>query len=341
MNQGYAKDQLIYMGIKADILTKADSFRNDLLKDPNVKGVTFASSLLSFVTNRASGFRWEGMDANTKPSWQFVSTDHEYIPTLGLKIKEGRNFSKEIISDAKDSVIVNEKAASVMGFDSPVGKRFDLWGNDMKIIGVINNFHFRPVQYEIAPLMIWIGSNDFKNYILMNLRPQASELQNTLAYIEDIWEIYAPGFPFEFHFLDEAFDQNYRDEQKFGLITRYFTLFAVLISCLGLFGLAAYMAEQRTKEVGIRKTLGASVSNIIFHFLKEYWILIGLSNVLAWPAAYFIMTRWLQSFAYRVDIGIFIFVLSGVLALVIALPTVSFQAIKAATINPVDSLRYE
>jgi ABC-type antimicrobial peptide transport system permease subunit len=341
MNQGYAKDHLIYMSLRADILTKAESFRNDLLKYPNIKGVTFAASLPSFVTNQASGFRWEGMDANTKPSWQFVSTDHEYIPTLGLKIKEGRNFSSEIISDATDSVIVNEKAASVMGFDSPVGKRFDLWGNDMKIVGVIENFHFRPVQYEIAPLMIWIGSNDFKNYILMNIGTQTSDLQNTLAYIEDVWDMYAPGFPFEFHFLDEAFDQNYRDEQKFGVITRYFALFAILISCLGLFGLAAYTAEQRTKEVGIRKTLGAGVPSIIFHFVKEYWMLIGLANVLAWPTAYFVMTQWLRSFAYRVDIGIFVFVLSGVLALVIALLTVTYQAIRAATINPVDSLRYE
>ena len=341
MNQGYEKDRLIYMDIKADILTRADSFRNDLLKDPNIKGVTFASSLPSFVTNWASGFRWEGMDANTKPSWQFVSTDHDYIPTLGLKLKEGRNFSREIISDATASLIVNEKAALVMGFDSPVGKRFNLWGNDMKIVGVIENFHFRPVQYEIEPLMIWIGSNDFKNYILMNMGTKPSDLRNTLAYIEDMWGMYAPEFPFEFHFLDEAFDRNYRDEQKFGVITRYFTLFAILISCLGLFGLAAFMAEQRTKEVGIRKTLGATIPSIVFHFLKEYWILIGLANLLAWPTAYFIMTQWLRSFAYRVDMNIFVFILSGLLALVFALLTVSCQAVKAATINPVDSLRYE
>lgn len=141
--------------------------------------------------------------------------------------------------------------------------------------------------------------------------------------------------------MDEAFDQNYRDEQKFGEITKYFTLFAILISCLGLFGLAAYMAEQRTKEVGIRKTLGATVPNIVFHFLKEYWILIGLANVIAWPIAYMLMIKWLQSFAYRVPVGLLIFVLAGTLALVIAFLTVSYQAIKAAMANPVDSLRYE
>jgi putative ABC transport system permease protein len=341
MNLGFNKDQLIFMSLKGDIQQKRDSFQNDLLKNPNIAGVTLASSLPSYVGNTASGFSWEGMDADLKPYWQFVSTDFDYIPTLGIEIIEGRNFSRQFSTDISEAIIVNEKAAAIMGFESPVGKRFDLWENQAKIIGVVRNFHFRPVHQQIEPLMIWIGSNAFKRQILVRLRPHTSNLQNTLAHIEEVWRMYAPGFPFEFHFLNEAFDQNYRDEQKFGKITRYFTLFAILISCLGLFGLAAYMAEQRTKEVGIRKTLGATVPNIVLHFLKEYWPLIVLANVLAWPLAYFLMTKWLQSFAYRAHIGILIYMLSGTLALVIALLTVSYQAIKAATANPVDSLRYE
>ena len=341
MKLGFDKDQLIYLRLKGDIQQKRDSFRDDLLQNPNITGVTLASSLPSYVGNTASGFSWEGMDADLKPYWEFVSTDFDYIPTLGLDIIEGRNFSRQLSTDASEAVIINEKAAAIMGSESPIGKRFNLWGHQGLIIGVVKNFHFRPIHQKIEPLMIWIGSDAFKSHILVRLRPHTSNLQNTLAHIEDVWRMYAPGFPFEFHFLNEAFDQNYRDEQKFGEITRYFTLFAILISCLGLFGLAAYMAEQRTKEVGIRKTLGATVPNIVLHFLKEYWSLILLANVLAWPLAYFLMTKWLQSFAYRAHIGILIFVLSGTLALVIALLTVSYQAIKAAIANPVDSLRYE
>jgi putative ABC transport system permease protein len=341
MNLGFDKDQLIYMSIKGDIQQKRDSFRNELLKNPNIAGVTLASSLPSYVGNTASGFSWEGMDVNLKPYWQFVSTDFDYIPTLGLNIIEGRNFSEKFPTDASEAVIINEKAAAIMGFEKPMGKRFTLWGNQMKIIGVVKNFHFRPVHQQIEPLMIWIGSDAFKFYILLRLHPHSSGLQNILAHIEEVWHMYAPGFPFEFHFLDEALDQNYRDEQKFGEITKYFTLFAILISCLGLFGLAAYMAEQRTKEVGIRKTLGATVPNIVFHFLREYWALIALANIIAWPIACFLMSKWLQNFAYRVHIGILIFVISGTLALVTALLTVSYQAIKAATANPVNSLRYE
>ncbi|MGD8538717.1 MAG: ABC transporter permease [Candidatus Aminicenantes bacterium] len=341
MNLGFDKDQLIYISIKGDIVQKRDSFRNDLLKNPNIAGVTLASSLPSYVGNTASGFSWEGMDANLKPYWQFVSTDFDYIPTLGLDIIEGRNFSKQHATDTSEAVIVNEKAAAIMGFESPIGKQFDLWGHQCQIIGVVKNFHFRPVHQHIEPLMIWIGSDAFKRQILVRLHPHVSNLQSTLAHIKNTWQTYAHGFPFEFHFLDEAFDQNYRDEQKFGEIIRYFTLFAILISCLGLFGLAAYMAEQRTKEVGIRKTLGATAPNIVLHFLKEYWALIVLANVLAWPVAYLLMTKWLQSFAYRVHIGITLFILSGILALLIALLTVSYQAIRAATANPVDSLRYE
>jgi len=341
MKLGFDKDQLIYMSIKGDIVQKRDSFKNDLLKNPNIAGVTLASSLPSYVGNTASGFSWEGMDANLKPYWQFVSTDFDYIPTLGLDIIEGRNFSKRYSTDTSKAVIVNEKAAAIMGFESPVGRQFDLWGHQCEIIGVVKNFHFRPVHQQIEPLMIWIGSDAFKGQILVRLHPHVSNLQRTLAHIEKTWQTYAHGFPFEFHFLEEAFDQNYRDEQKFGEIIRYFTLFAILISCLGLFGLAAYMAEQRTKEVGIRKTLGATVSNIVLHFLKEYWVLIVLANVLAWPFAYFFITKWLQSFAYCVQIGISTFILSGTLALIIALLTVSYQAIKAANAKPVDSLRYE
>jgi putative ABC transport system permease protein len=341
MNLGFDKEQLIYMSLEGDIQKKSDSFRKDLLKNPNITGVTLASSLPSYVGNTASGFSWEGMDANLKPYWQFVSTDFDYIPTLGLDIIEGRNFSRQFSTDTSEAVIVNEKAAAIIGFESPIGKRFELWGHPCQIIGVVKNFHFRPVHQQIEPLMIWIGSDAFKRQILVRLRPHTSNLQDTLVYIKDVWQIYAPGFPFEFHFLNEAFDLNYRDEQKFGEITRYFTFFAILISCLGLFGLAAYMAEQRTKEVGIRKTLGATVPNIVLHFLKEYWPLIVLANVVAWPLAYFLMTQWLRSFAYRADIGIWTFVISGTLALFIALLTVSYQAIKAATADPVDSLRYE
>lgn len=340
MDLGFDKEQLLYMRLKGSIFRNGDAFKADLTRHANIISATFASSLPTNVGNNASGFGWEGMDPNRKPSWQFVATDLDYVRTLGLEIVKGRNFSGAFTT-GNVGFVINEKAAAEMGFDSPVGKRFFLWGTPGTIIGVIKDFHFRPVHNEIKPMFMFVGPEAFMENILIRVNPRETKVDDIVSALREVWQSYAPGFPFEFHFIDEALDRNYRDEEKLGQLFKYFTGFAILISCLGLFGLAAYMSERRTKEIGIRKTLGASIPRILLIMIKDFFILVGAANLVAWPLAYLFMNRWLQHFAYHIRIVPGIFLISGLLASLIALMTVSTQAFRAARVNPVDALRYE
>jgi len=340
MDLGYNKENLIYLTLKRNVSRNRESFRMDLLKNPDVLNLTFASSLPSNVANNAVGMDWEGKDPNLKPSWRFVVADFYYIKTLGLDVIDGRDFSEDISTDKRQSFIVNEKAFQEMEQSSPIGKRFSLWGTDGTLIGVIKDFHFRPLHTRIAPLFLWINPN-FYNYVIIRLKPGTDNLQEVLSYIEGIWKQYEPDFEFTYNFLDESFERQYRAEQRMSAIFKYFTFLAIFISCLGLFGLVAFTAEQRKKEIGIRKVVGASLPNIVALLIKEYFVLIILSNIIAWPAAFFAMRKWMQNFAYHTDIALWIFLVSAASSLIIALITISYQAIKAAALNPVDSLKYE
>jgi len=312
----------------------------DLLKNPDVLNLTFAINLPSDVANTAVGMDWEGKDPNFKPSWEFVATDFYYVKTLGLDIINGRDFSEDISTDSRQAFIVNEKALQEMEQSSPIGKRFSLWGKNGTLIGVVKDFHFRPLHTRIAPLLIWIEPN-FYNYVIIRIKPRTDNLQEVLSYIEGIWKRYEPDFEFTYYFLDESFERQYRAEQRMSAIFKYFTFLAIFISCLGLFGLVAFTAEQRKKEIGIRKVVGASLPNIVVLLIKEYFVLIILSNIIAWPVAFFAMRKWMQNFAYHTDIALWIFLVSAASSLIIALITISYQAIKAAALNPVDSIKYE
>lgn len=205
-------------------------------------------------------------------------------------------------------------------------------------MGVVEDYHYTPLNNEIRPLILAIKPEQYR-YILFKTRSE--NMPSTLEYIERICNQFEPYYPFEYHFLDESYDTLYKNERGLGNIFKYFALLAILISCLGLFGLASFVAEQRTKEIGIRKALGAPVSGIVLLLSKEFtkWVL--LANIIAWPIAYYVMAKWLQNFPYRMDIGLWIFILAGALAFIIAITTVIFQAVKAALANPVDALRYE
>jgi putative ABC transport system permease protein len=276
----------------------------------------------------------------------YMNVDAHYIPTMRMRIIEGRNFSEDFVTDPDESVLINETAAKKIGWEKPVGKRFVFRqppdsGRDtvyFSVIGVVKDFHLQSLRERIDPLIIFY---DYESLRTLSVRIAADNIPHTVGLLEKKWKELDPNRPFNFLFLDDSFDSLYRQEEKLKTITFYFSFLAVLIGCLGLFGMASFTAEQRTKEIGIRKVLGASVPGIVRLLAKDFVQLVLVANLIALPVAYFAMNRWLQSFAYRMDIHPLIFALAAGISLSIALTTVSYQAIRAALANPVDSLRYE
>jgi hypothetical protein len=284
---------------------------------------------------------WEGKDPEYQLSMNHMAVDAHFLKTFQLEMIEGRFLSDEFPSDAQN-FILNEAAIKATGLDSPVEKRFRLLDKTGKITGVIRDFHFAPLHDEIEPLVLHLMPYQYwmyRNYVFVRI--SADNISQNIASIEKMWDKAIPEYPFEFHFLDDTIDQKYRSEQRLEMILRIFTFLAISISCFGLFGLISFTAEQRTKEIGIRKVLGASVGSVVRLLSKEFVVLVVLANIIAWPVAYYVMTKWLKNFAYRTEIGFVTFLFSGFLALIIAILTVCFQSIKAALANPVDSLRYE
>jgi putative ABC transport system permease protein len=256
-----------------------------------------------------------------------------------MEIVAGRNFSREFSTD-NENYIVNEKAVKFMELEDPVGKLFSIWKYEGKIIGVVKDFHSRSLRNEIEPIVITLRQQNWgPGFLFVRIKPE--NIPQTLQDMEKTWKKFAPNHPFQYLFLDEAFEQLYRTDQRTGTIFKYFTILAVFISCLGIFGLAAFMAEQRTKEIGVRKVLGATVSNIVKLISREFMILVTVANVIAWPIAFVLVNRLLNDYAYRTSISVWVFLLAGILAYGIAMMTVSFQAIRAARSDPVNALRYE
>jgi putative ABC transport system permease protein len=278
---------------------------------------------------------------------QMLWVDYEFIKTLDIEMVAGRSFARDYPTDASGAFILNEAAVKQLGWESPaaaIGKPFErLYGSGVGeratgvVVGVVKDFHFKSLRSTIEPLVIHIWQ--WMNYILVRIHPE--HISESMAFLERTWQSFDPEHPFEYSFLDDHFDGLYRMEQRQSKIFGALSLLAIFIACLGLFGLVSFTTEQRTKEIGVRKVLGASVPNIVLLLSKEFFVLVVVANLVAWPLAYYAMNRWLQNFAYRIDIHWWVFLLAGGLALTIALLTLSAKAIKAALANPVDALRYE
>jgi putative ABC transport system permease protein len=267
--------------------------------------------------------------------------DFDYIPQFKIKIIAGRPFSRDFMTDTTRAMILNEAAVKMFGYTSPqqaIGKKFSQWGREGTIVGVMKDFHFRSLQEVIKPLSMRIepGACD-----LVSINVDGHHLPATIAGVESLWKRILPDKPFSYFFLDEYFDKQYRAEDRFGRLFMYFAVLAIFISCLGLMGLAAYSTMQRTKEIGVRKIVGASTGSIVFLLSKDFLQLVGWAFLIAAPVAWFFCHGWLQGFAYRIDIYWWIFIAAGLMASLIALITISFQAIKAAMTNPIVSLRTE
>ena len=340
---GFRKDPIIYMEIARNrgIRTRKQEFKERLLQHSHIQNVTLSQGRPGLVYN------WEGFELQGKRSGYAIFTvDPDYFDVYNLEIIEGRNFSRKTAADQYRTCLLNEAAVKKLGLESPVGTVFhhdNLGGSafpvkEVEVIGVVKDFHYQSLHHDIQPMMFgW--NNGWTWMVSAQISPQ--DIPGTIDYIGNVWNEFSPDYPFTYEFIDEMFASQYHSEERLGKSIGYFAILGILIACLGLFGLVSFMAEQRTKEIGIRKVLGASVSGIIIMLSKEFsrWVL--LANITAWPIAYFAMHKWLQSFAYRTNIGIGTFLLSALLAFAIAMFTVSYQALRAATANPVDSLRYE
>jgi putative ABC transport system permease protein len=332
---GFDRENLVYIGMNDRIAQNYQAIKNEMLQNPYILNVTRTFQIPSYNKYSADA-DWEGKDPSQQIMLNISIVDPDYLDTLKLELVEGRNFSWDLPTD-NSNCILNEEAVKQMGLDSPVGKWLQHFEKG-EIIGVVRNYHFMPLSYEIQPLMLLYNPQNFR-YAMVRI--SGMKIPQTLGFLGKLWNKFAPEYPFEYHFLNEDFEEIYKSEGRMGEVFRYFTFLAIFISCLGLFGLASFMAEQRTKEIGIRKVLGASVSGITILLSKEFTKWVVVANAIAWPAAYFAMNKWLQGYAYRVELTLLTFALAGVLALVISVLTVSYQAIRAALANPVDSLRYE
>jgi len=336
---GFDKDHLVYVELIGELKTKFSTVKNELLKNPDINNVTTASSLPNSASNNAGALDWEGRPANVKGAMNFVSVEKDYFETAGIEFSKGETFKTIPHNMELREFIINEKAIEKMQIENPVGKSFKMWDREAgRITGIVKNVHNTSLHQEIQPVF-YVQFPYFYNFLIINVNNE--NINNTIGFIEDVIKRINPNYPFEFHFLNEYIDAFYQTERQINGIITYFTMLAVFISCLGLFGLSLFMSEQRIKEICIRKTLGATVSNIIGLMSKDFLLLVAVSNLVSWPAAYFIMNKWLQNFAYRVNLSVWIFVLSGLAALCIALLTVSYKSIKAAVANPAEALHYE
>ncbi|MCJ7579479.1 MAG: ABC transporter permease [Candidatus Aminicenantes bacterium] len=341
-NLGFNREQVVVLETFGELKQKFKTLKENLLQSPSIVTVSASSSISgSSFTN--VGFKLEGTRIGYGTNL-FIA-DQDFLDMMQLEMVSGRFFSDEIPSD-EQAIILNESEAIALGGNDLLDKRIHIWVGDREewfhVIGIVKDFHYESFHEPIKPLGIvkLYGTCPWgENFLSARIQPNL--VQETIAYIRKTWEKILPGIPFEFSFLDEIYDSQYMNEERTGRVFTLFTFFAIFVACLGLLGLTSFAVEQRTKEIGIRKVLGASVFEIILMMSREYtrWVL--LSNIIAWPIAYFIMFRWLQSFAYRSDIGLFVFILSGFMAMVIALLMISFQAIKAAVANPAESLRNE
>ncbi|NIJ51809.1 ABC transporter permease [Dyadobacter arcticus] len=341
---GFEKDQVLIVKNAYALDTKARAFKDEVAQMPNVKRSTLSSFLPTPSSRTDNTFFPQGQLQQDKGiNMQKWAVDYDYIKTLNLKMKLGRAFQKDFPSDSS-GIIINETAAKILGYANPIGKQiYDFEFNSNKkdktytILGVVSNFHFESLRKNIGALSLTLQPS----YGLVAISLEGGNYINTINQVQALWKQMAPGQPFNYRFMDEDFDNVYRSEQRIGQIFITFAVISILIGCLGLFGLSAYTAERRTKEIGVRKVLGASVSNIVALLSKDFLKLVLLSIVIGSPIAWYGMNTWLKEFAYHIDIAWWMFALAGLLAIVIALLTVSFQSIKAALMNPVKSLKSE
>jgi len=336
---GFNRENVVFFNIGSRFRQNIDAIKSDLLTNPDILGVTLMN-IAPYRWNSNAGVgdvHWEGKThQQVKMVW--TSVDYDFLKTFKLKMAQGRFFSKEYSTDISEAYVVNQAAVRAMEIQDPIGKDLKIWDSKGRIIGVVQDYNFESLHEKIIPMAMRIDPN---GHYQTCVRISPHRIPDSLAFLEQKWKEIYPEYPFLYRFLDETIENQYRSEQTTGKLVTIFTLLAIFISCLGIFGLSSYTAELRTKEIGIRKILGASVSSVVRYISKEFIMLVIVANIVIWPLAHFLINQWLRSFAYRVDIALWTFISTGLSILFVSLLTVSWQIIRAATANPVDSLRYE
>ncbi|MDN5216880.1 permease prefix domain 2-containing transporter [Fulvivirgaceae bacterium BMA12] len=336
---GYDRENLIYVRIEGELNNKYAAFKDQLTKMPGIAMVDRSSEAphaMGFVVDNP--INWEGKEENVSVGFKPVSVGFDFLKIMNLEIVDGRGFSREYATDTA-AFMVNEIALKQMGIQDPIGKWVSAWDKKGHIIGILKDYHTHSLHEPIKPLIVDVKEDLYFGIIM--IRTEAGKTKEALASLEKVCKDINPDYPLAYQFLDQEYEKLYRNEQAISQLSNAFAGLAVMISCLGLLGLAMFSAEQRIKEIGIRKVLGASVSSIVTLFSKDFLQLVSLSFVIAAPIAWFFVNKWLQGFAYQIDLAWWIFAATGLLTLFIALLTVSVQAIKAALSNPVNALRTE
>lgn len=341
---GFKKEQVLVIDVPggdSTLVQRLPVIKQKLLQNPNVLQVSNSYSIPAEVTNRTL-MLMEQQDKMVEKTIDIIAVDYDFIPVMGIGMQAGRNFSRDMKTDEKQGIIINEAAARWLGWSDPIGKKIEtgeeeiVGDNSARVIGVVKDFHMSSLHTDVQPLAIRLAPQS-PGYLLARIAPE--DQTSTVSFIEEQWRMFDQKHPMEYFFMDEFFDRQYRSEEKMLTVFGYFAGLTILIACLGLFGLASFTAEQRTKEIGIRKVLGSSTANIVLLLSKDFALLVLVAIVLASPVAWYGMSQWLQDFAYRIDLSWWIFALAAVIALVIALATVSFQAVKAALLDPVKAIR--
>ncbi len=322
-----------FSGEAEQIISSKQAFKDRLFTNPSIRGISFVNQVPGKITNTST---WTPPDREDSIPVKIIHADPDFVGLMDLDVIEGRNFSYETRTDLDRTYLLNQEAVRQLGFEDPVGRTV---GSERKtVIGVVKDFHFSSLHSKIGPLAIsWMVHYTRRPCIKIT----GTEIADTIKHIENVYKEFCPGFALEYDFLDESFARQYEAEKRLKQLLQYFVAIAIVISCLGLFALTAFIAGQKTKEIGIRKVLGSSNTGIFVLLSKNFakWVLVA--NLISWPIAYFVLNNWLESYAYHIDISILIFILSGGMALAVALLTVGYQALKAASANPADCLRYE
>lgn len=335
---GYDRENLIYIPFEGDLSAKYATFKNQALRMPGVKEITRMSQNPTRINNGTTGVDWDGKNPASKIDFAHAAVGYDFMNTMYAQMVMGRDFSKDMATDSFEYV-VNETALKIIGYKDPVGKPLTLWKKRGTIIGVVKDFHFNSLHATINPLILRLGENDGQGSALIRTEP--GKTKEALSSLEKICKELNPKFPFTYQFSDEEYQKLYGSEQVVGRLSNYFAFLAIFISCLGLLGLVMFTAQQRTKEFGIRKVLGASAGLLFSLLTKEFLLLLFAAMIIASPVAWIVMNNWLLDYEYRVTLSGWIFVIAGLLAILIALVVISYQAIKAVLANPIKSLRTE
>ncbi len=342
-NLGFDKEQVLNLNFSSGALIRGmDVFKDEALQHPSISHAAYSSNMPGRTFGR-TGMTLEG-GTSDEDTWivSAFSADHNYFDAMGIEVVEGRNYDPEFGSDQQESIIINRAMLEALNWDHGVGRKLTFGQSERTIIGVIDDFHFANMRHKIEPLVIYYNPAPASN---LNLKMTTTDARTTLEFLEAVWSETFPNYPFEYQFFDQEFDQLFESDLQFSKMVNAFTMLSIVLSCLGLFGLSSFTAEQRRKEIGVRKVLGSSVYQIVKLLMREFILLIGIASLIAWPISYWSLSGWIQDFQYRIDIvspdNLFLFGIAAIGAMLVAVLAVSYKSISAAVVNPVKSLRDE